>query len=243
MTVEGHRLEVSLVDEIDYFPTLDTDTRSYLIGDLDSISSYINLQAAGGELRPNEIWLSTEGDGAERTRLLDMLNDDRPFGNREVHDRSEVLSNSRVDPLVDAGWKALLFVAFVAVFVLSGIGFLVHAYVSFKGREVQFALMRTIGFTMGQLMTLVFVEQVLVIGTGLALGTWMGGRLGAIIMPFLGHDDQGVQVLPPFVNQISWDTLAITYAAMGLLFAFIIAGIMWFVRRISLQRILRLGEM
>jgi putative ABC transport system permease protein len=144
---------------------------------------------------------------------------------------------------VDAGWSALLFVAFAAVLVLSGIGFLVHAYVSFKGREVQFALMRTIGFTMGQLMTLVFVEQVLVIGTGLALGTWMGGRLGATVMPFLGHDDQGVQVLPPFVMQTNWDALAITYAAMGVLFAVIIAGVLWFVRRISLQRILRLGEM
>ena len=245
VSVRGHRLRVELVDKVDYFPTLDTNNESYLIGDLDSISSYVNLQGTGAELRPNEIWLSTDGDGdgAERTRLLATLNDDRPFSNREVHDRSEALSNSLVDPLVDAGWKALLFMAFAAVFVLSGIGFLVHAYVSFKGREVQFALMRTIGFTMGQLMTLVFVEQVLVIGTGLALGTWMGGRLGATIMPFLGHDDQGLQVLPPFVNQISWDTLAITYAAMGLLFAVIIAGVIWFVRRISLQRILRLGEM
>ena len=243
VSVQGHRLRVKLVDKVDYFPTLDTNNESYLIGDLDSISSYVNLQGTGGELRPNEIWLSTEGDGAERSRLLDMLNDDQPFTSRVVHDRSEVLSNSRVDPLVDAGWKALLFVAFAAVFVLSGIGFLVHAYVSFKGREVQFALMRTIGFTMGQLMTLVFVEQVLVIGTGLALGTWMGGRLGATVMPFLGHDDQDLQVLPPFVIQVNWDTLAITYAAMGLLFAFIIAGVIWFVRRIPLQRTLRLGEM
>jgi ABC-type antimicrobial peptide transport system permease subunit len=243
VTVQGHRLNVSLVDEIDYFPTFDTDKKSYLIGDLDSIFGYVNLQATGAELRPNEIWLSTEGDSAERSQLLDMLNDDQPFANRVVHDRLEALSNSRADPLVDAGWKALLFVAFAAVFVLSGIGFLVHAYVSFKGREVQFALMRTIGFTMGQLMTLVFIEQALVIGTGLALGTWMGGRLSATVMPFLGHDDRGIQVLPPFVNQITWDTLAITYAAMGLLFAFIVAGVIWFLRRLSLQRILRLGEM
>jgi hypothetical protein len=143
-----------------------------------------------------------------------------------------------VDPLVDAGWKALVFVAFGAVFVLCGIGFLVHAYVLFKGREVQFALMRTIGFTMGQLVTLIYVEQVLMIGTGLALDTWMGGRLGATVMPFLGHDDQGVQVLLPFAIQTDWDTLAITFAAMGVLFAVIIAGAVWFA-----HRIMRLGEM
>jgi len=134
-------------------------------------------------------------------------------------------------------------VAFAAVFILSGLGFLVHAYVSFKGREVQFALMRTIGFTMKQLITLVFLEQALVIGVGLALGTWMGQRLGATMMPFLSHDDQGVQILPPFVIEINWGTLAITYAAMAVLFALIIFGVILFVRRISLQRILRLGEM
>ena len=207
VTVQGHRLNVSLVDEIDYFPTLDTTNKSYLIGDLASISGYVNLEATGNEFKPNEIWLSTQGDGAERSRLLDKLIDDQPFANRDIHDRSELLSNSRVDPLVDAGWKALLFVAFAAVVVLSGVGFLVHAYVSFKGRQAQFALMRTIGVTMGQLMTVVFVEQVLVIGTGLALGTRMGGRLGATVMPFLGNDDRAFRCYrpsPPRPAGIRW---------------------------------------
>ena len=102
--------------------------------------------------------------------------------------------------------------------------------------------MRTVGFSMRQLSTLVLLEQVLVIGAGLALGTWMGGRLGATMMPFLGHDDSGTRVLPPFVVDVNWGTLAIMYVAMGLLFAVIIAGVIILVRRISLQRILRLGE-
>jgi hypothetical protein len=39
VTVHDHRLNVSLVDKIDYFPALDTNNDSYLIGDLESISS------------------------------------------------------------------------------------------------------------------------------------------------------------------------------------------------------------
>ena len=96
---------------------------------------------------------------------------------------------------------------------------------------------------MGQLTTLVLLEQVLVMGAGLALGTWMGGRLGATMMPFLGHNDQGTQVLPPFVVDVNWQTLAVTYVAMAIVFAIIITGVIFMVRRISLQRILRLGEM
>ncbi len=242
VTAQGHRMDVTLTGEVNYFPTLSTLTKSYLLTDLASMSAYANLEATGGELRPNEVWISTNGSPDRRERLISLLEDNRPYTVREVHDRAQVMADSTVDPLVEAGWRALLFVAFASVLILSGLGFMVHAYVSFRSREIQFALMRTVGFSMSQLTTLVLLEQLLVMGAGLALGTWMGGRLGATMMPFLGHDDKGTQVLPPFVIDINWETLAITYAAMALVFAIIITGMIFLVRRISLQRILRLGE-
>ena len=70
-----------------------------------------------------------------------------------------------------------------------------------------------------------------------------GGRLGAIIMPFLGHDDWGGQVLPPFVLEVNWGALLITYFFMLAVFALITFGIIWLIHRISVQRMLRLGEM
>ena len=150
---------------------------------------------------------------------------------------------SQSDPLVEAGWRALLFIAFGAVLALSCMGFLVHAYVSFRNRALQFALLRTVGLSGNQLLSLVWLEQLLVIVVGLALGSWMGGRLGATVMPFLGHTEQGAQTLPPFQVDLNWTTLMFTYGAMGLFFAVIIVGVIMFVRRISLQRVLRLGEM
>jgi hypothetical protein len=243
VSVAGHRVPVRIEQVIDYFPTMDAVNDGFLIADLDSVLRYTNLDARGSELKPNEIWLQTETGGADRQRLVEWLEDDQPFPNRAVHDRAEILASSQVDPLVDAGWRALLFIAFAAVLVLSAIGFLVHAYVSFRNREVQFALMRTIGFSVRQLITLVWLEQALVIAAGMALGTWMGGRLGETIMPFLGHDERGAEILPPFVLQVNWTTLAVTYAAMAVVFAIITVGVIWFIRKISLQRILRLGEM
>ncbi|MCI0437507.1 MAG: ABC transporter permease [Chloroflexi bacterium] len=246
VSVSGHRLLVRIVDSVDYFPTLDTaDTNEtgFLISDLESLVKYTNLETTTSELRPNEVWISTNGNGAERERLKATLADGRPFSIRGVIDRNEMLAESQVDPLVKAGWRALLFMAFGAVLILSALGFLVHAYVSFRERQLQFALMRTIGFSLRQLVALVWLEQALVIAAGMALGTWMGGRLGEIIMPFLAHDDTGGRVLPPFILQVNWVTLAVTYAAMTLAFVIIITGVVWFIRRISLQRILRLGEM
>jgi ABC-type antimicrobial peptide transport system permease subunit len=163
------------------------------------------------------------------------------FSSRVIHDRVQRLARSQVDPLVEAGWRALLFIAFGAVLILSCLGFLVHAYVSFRNRQLEFALLRTVGFSIRQLTVMVWLEQMLVIGTGLALGTWMGGRLGEIIMPFLGHDDWGDQVIPPFVMKVNWGALLITYAIMAVVFAGITLALIWLIHRISLQRTLRLG--
>ena len=188
--------------------------------------------------------INGSGNGSERAALVaEMRNEGEPFQSRAVHDRVEELEASAVDPLVQAGWRALLFMAFGAVLILSCLGFLVHSYVSFREREMQFGLMRTVGFSMRQLVTLVWLEQAIVIGAGMALGAEMGRRLGAIIMPFLSHNDRGTQVLPPFVLEIDWGVLAITYGFMIAVFTAIILGMIWFIRRISLQRILRLGEL
>ena len=243
VSVASHRLHVRLAEAIDYFPTLDTINKSYLIADLNSLSRYANLESAVRELMPNEVWLSKAANGHDPEKLIQRLNDNEPFSTRTVHNREETLADFQSDPLVVAGWRALLFLAFSAVLILSGLGFLAHAYVSFRNREVQFALMRTLGFSLKQLITLVWVEQALVIGAGMALGTWMGGRLGAIIMPFLGHDDRGSQVLPPFIIEVNWGALVMIYVAMALVFAVIILGVVWFINKISLQRVLRLGEM
>jgi hypothetical protein len=90
---------------------------------------------------------------------------------------------------------------------------------------------------------MVWLEQLLVITVGMALGTWMGGRLGAIIMPFLGHDDWGGRVMPPFAMEVNWGTLLVTYGVMIVIFAAITSGLVWLIHRISLHRTLRMGEM
>ena len=96
---------------------------------------------------------------------------------------------------------------------------------------------------MRQLTMMVWLEQALVIVAGMALGTWDGRQLGAIIMPFLGHDDWGGRVVPPFVMATNWGALLLTYAAMAFVFAVISLGIICWCRGISLHRVLRLGEM
>ncbi len=239
----GRPMKVILVDTVEFFPTLDSYRDRFLLADLDAVRARANLGTARGEMTPNEVWLTTDDPtGEARAPLLERFDDDKPFPVTKVIDSEANLELAQADPLVLAGWRALLLIAFGTILILSSLGFLVHAYISFRNRELQFALMRTMGFSTRQLVSLMWMEQALVIAVGMALGTWMGGRLGATIMPFLGHDDRGGQVLPPFVIEVGWQNLIVTYAAMLFIFAVIILGVIWFIQRMSLSRVLRLGD-
>ena len=73
------------------------------------------------------------------------------------------------------------------------------------------------------------------------LGTWMGSRLGATIIPFLGHDDFGGRVIPPFIMVIDWTALLITYAVMLVIFAVITLALIILMPHISGSHISRLS--
>ena len=242
VSISGRRLNVRIADTVDFFPTLDSYDDKFLVADLAAVRAHANLGMARGEITPNEMWLRTDSTGDDRAALIERLRNGRPFQIGRAIDTETDLAVAQIDPLVLAGWRALLLIAFGAILVLSSLGFLVHAYISFRNRELQFALMRTMGFSTRQLVSLMWLEQALVIAVGMALGTWMGGRLGETVMPFLSHDERGGRALPPFVIEVGWQNLLVTYVAMGVIFTAIILGVIWFIRRMSLSRVLRLGD-
>ncbi len=239
--VSGHRIPILIAGVVDLFPTVTARDGSYLVTDIWALAGYANMSALGNALTANQVWVVSSTSGAERSMLVeDLQNLGGPA--TVVFDRERRLEETRVDPLVNAGWRSLLFLSFAAVLILSCIGFLVHAYVSYRNRLVQFALMRTVGVSVSQLITMVWVEQAMVVAVGMALGTWMGARLGAVIMPFLGHDDWGDRVVPPFTTEVDWAALLATYGLMFAAFAVITLGLVWLIRRISVHSVLRLGD-
>ena len=245
VSVDRARIPVSIVGSVELFPTVSSDLKPYLIADISALNAFATSGVADQPFLPEDLWIASSTTGAARESLLESISSLEGFGSVTVLDREERFraKDASVDPLVEAGWRALLFIAFSAVLLLSCLGFLVHAYSSFRSRQVQFAIMRTTGLSGRQLMMMMWLEQTVIIAVGLALGTWMGSRLGATIMPFLGHDDFGGKVVPPFVMVIDWGALVITYAVMLVIFAVITLALIMLIRRLSLARILRIGEL
>ncbi|MEE8045329.1 MAG: ABC transporter permease [Dehalococcoidia bacterium] len=259
IAMDGTPIKISVRDIIEYFPTLALNEEPFLIADFDAIHERLNVTRTVGDRQPTEFWIATDFGSqllaSEEGILESNFEDDptvatvqsrlsslriRPGSN--TTDRTEELASVAFDPLVSAGWRALLGIAFFTVLVVSAVGFLVHARVSFEGRRAELALLRTIGLSMKQLLFLVVMEQVMVIGVAVALGIFMGARMGETIMPYLASSGENAVVVPPMAVQIDWFGFGVTFGLLGLVFLAVIGVILISVYRMSIHRIMRMGE-
>ncbi len=261
VSIDNERTTLRVVDTIDYFPTLNPDASSFVIMDYDAAHNLVNARRHTGERLPNELWLKTEagvpsieqletmkdeaGDSAIRysatstvQRNLELLR----VRTGPVNDRLNLLAGVSVDPLVSEGWRALLGVAFVTVLIVSAVGFVVHTRVAFRRRLAEFALLRTIGLSMRQLLFLVLLEQIIVVGVAVAIGVFMGTRLGDTIIPYLARSGQDASVVPPMTLEIYWTGFATTFGLLALVFVVVITISLVSVYNMAIHRVMRMGE-
>ena len=237
--IPGQFIPVSIDGVVDYFPTLYPDQKPFLILNYDRLAAF--GLASNNRLYPNEVWLGLTTDKELRMTTVQELKGPE-FRTDKFFDRQEMLAVQKADPLVAAGWGGILLIAFVGVVLVSGLGFVVYAYLAAKGRHLEFAVLRTLGFSWRQIISLVCFEQILVIGLGMGIGTLLGNRLSRIMMPFLQVTEKGEAVVPPFVLVTDWTTIGIAYAILTIAFVVTISLVVLFFSRVALHRALRMGD-
>ena len=126
--------------------------------------------------------------------------------------------------------------------LVSGLGFVVFAYLSARSRQLEFAILRTLGFSLRQIIGLISLEQIFVIGTGMGIGTLLGMQLSTVMMPFLQITEMGQRVLPPFVQVVDWLTIGVAYIVLAVAFLTTIALVILFFSKVAIHRALRIGE-
>jgi putative ABC transport system permease protein len=240
--VPGQFIPAVIEAAVNYFPTLDPDVKGFALANIDRLTSIRNL-AIGGKvgLYPNEIWLDVTHDPDAREAAVETLTSPR-YRAREFYDQEAMIAKSKADPLVAAGWGGILLIAFLGVILVSGLGFVVYAYLSARGRQLEFAILRTVGFSLRQIIGLICLEQIFVIGSGMGIGTLLGMRLSGVMMPFLQLTERGQRVLPPFVPVIDWLTIGIAYMILAVAFIITVSLVVLYFSRTAIHRALRIGE-
>ena len=228
-----------LAGVFDYFPTAEISPtgNGFAIVNLDRLTVGINSGPVQQPLMPNEAWYASSAPEALRIAL-----EDESVGAQLVLDLDTELLTQQEDPLVAAGWKGILAIAFGAVLLLSAIGFLVYSYLTAQQRALEFAILRTLGFSRWQIFSVVAFEHVFVIVAGMGLGTVVGLRVGRLMMDFLATDERGREVLPPFVLGVSWPSVFVAWSILGAVFVVTIGAVVLLYFRLQVHRALRLGD-
>ncbi len=232
---------VTIMGSFELFPTWDPGgNRSLIIADRDYLFYRVNRNpTTAGSIAPTEIWIEpTDQEGLTQLRRWLELS---PPWLHTPYDVDAIRNLQDEDPLVAAGWEGLLFLTFIAIVLLSALGFLVASVLVAQQQQGEFAVLRTMGFSLPQVLLVVGVEKLLIIFVSMALGTLVGLQLGTMMLEFVGFIETGETVLPPFVTVTDWATIGSAYGVLGLVFLGAIAIIVALYMRMTIGQVLRIG--
>ena len=236
-----HGMLVKVAAEVDYFPTLDPQERPFAVVDLARFNQAILRYSPRPSRGANELWLSGGGNPIDPQLVLETLrqNDVTP---REVLHGPTMVAQQLEQPLVNAGWGALLVLMFLAVALASASGLILFSHLDATERQTEYALLRTLGTSRFQMQKIVWASLFAMVISGVALGTLLGWLLGSSLIPLMEVVEVGTKVTPTLVFTTDWQRLLISYAILAAVTCICGLWLTWLTGKLRLHQVLRMGE-
>ena len=255
--VSTYSVLVNIVGVVKHFPTLDPREKPFIIMDLGRFEAASNRHSPIPLAGANEIWVAlasgpgpsagdpgTTGNTGVTADAGQVVESMRELGIRvrDIYDSAAMVS-ARVDqPLVNAGWGALLVLLFLAVTLASASGVMLFSFLDTKERQTEFALLRTLGSTGGQLRGIVWFNLFVIVVCGVALGTWVGQLIGVSILPLMEVAEEGKRITPPMAFTTDWPSLIVSYVVLAVVTLGTVVWLAWLTAKIQVQQVLRMGD-
>ncbi len=223
----GYRV-VGVIDDI---PSVDAKA-PVMITQLDLVRPVINQAATATDFfDQNEIWLALpdrEPSAALERAVADI------GGVENVVWAWDRYGEIQREPLPSAV-AGMLFAGFWISLLLSLLDFAFYLVVTARQRLFTFGVLRSLGWNSGHIWRLLFIEQVALITPALIIGSMIGAALAYLLLPFLALVGQEPLRIP-------WLQLAAMLAILALSFTALMGIAAIFLRRMSVNQVLRLGE-
>ncbi len=217
------------------FPTLAASVGGVVV-DLPTYAA-AEWMADGTILEPTEWWLDVDGPSAPiATRLVAP-----PFSSEAVVDRAARARALSTDP-VALGISGALYIGFAAAAIFAVIGFAVSSAISAAERKTEFAVLRSVGLSRGQLSGALALEGGLTACLALAAGTALGLLLAWFVLPYVSLSGEGGRPFPDVIVHFPWRTAALLEGALLLSLAIVVAVEIRVLARVRLAPALRAGE-
>jgi predicted lysophospholipase L1 biosynthesis ABC-type transport system permease subunit len=241
VSVSSQTVPVHIVEQVEFFPTLDPYDEDFLVVNLHRLQERGNLLSPGSEFLPNEMWLAA-GDTQAAAAQLGETFQGLPISLRKPLDRQELLATAQVDPFIMGGWTGWLLLAFVTTSVVSAAGFVTYAVFGLERRQGSVAVLESLGMSSRQVLGAVAVEFLFLLVAGGLLGALMGSWLGSLLLPFLDITGSGEAAVPPLVVARTWGAVSLVYLGIAGVFGLLLAFVLRWFSRLALQRVLKLEE-
>ncbi len=238
MKLAGREVVVIIMDTVKNFPTMSERTDRFVITDVGLLLGHVNVLSSVYAEEPNEVYIRTaSGDDRQVEELAEELG--RNLFVRTM-DRVTLIEETNVSPAMSAGWRALAFFALVVSVAAAAAGYVSYLILSDRRRRVEAAFLRSFGLSGRQLISLIAFEQIAIIATALALGTWAGFRMSLLIVSPLAESEAGGSIVPPILIITDWTLLAPVYAALFAVFLSILVVVSLRALRVDLGAVARM---
>ncbi len=238
-----------VVGQFDAFPTYDPqiDAPIVIVDRSAMIERIYGSASAGVSLAvEDELWIA-----APLSRWRSLLFESSTTGSAETGEDNaafealltleQVREDLAADPLIVAAWNGVFIGALAAVTIASAFGLVVLTSVTAQARRVEFAVCRSVGMSMRQILAMIALEQLIVIAIGLGAGLIVGTQAGAVLLDFFAITPDGRNVVPPLQLIVDWRSVGMLFGGITGLFALNLGAFLWFLRRLELHGALRLA--
>jgi FtsX-like permease family len=234
--LDGLLRRMDVVGTISSFPTESPD-RPLMLADLSTLG-LIRYASALGTQGATEWWLATEdGQGAAVAEQIDR----GPYAQGPVVARDDVARGLATDP-VALGIIGALSLGFIVAGLFAAIGLVVSASVSARQRRTEFALLRALGLSSGQLSGWLWLENAAIVAVSLAAGVGLGLLIGWVALPFVTVTQQATTPFPPPIVRTPWLSIGVLVAVAAIALGVTVLILGRVLRHIGIGSVLRMGE-
>ncbi|MCH7800327.1 MAG: ABC transporter permease [Chloroflexi bacterium] len=227
VNIMGRLIPVRIMDTVDYFPTMDPSRNGFLIIDLDNVLRHLNILSPASSVRPNELFISEVPGAEEEVRRVALR---LAPSNDMVHDRATLIEAVRLDPLITAGWKAMVLLAVGVILFSAAMGYITYLISFADQSRSEMGFLHALGLSKRQMAWLLAAEHLVIAALGLIIGTAAGFAMSNIMVSAVAVTETGDPVLPPFVMTTNWAIMGPIYVALALIFT---GALFWLTRTTS----------
>lgn len=191
------------------------------------------------QLEPYEVWLKL-ADGATSEELYaDITAKKMPV--EWLVDSSQLLIAEKNEPQLQ-GMNGALTLGFIIIMIMTIIGFLIYWILSIKSRTLQFGILRAMGVTFKEIIGIIGYEQILVSGVSIAIAFVIGGMASDLFVPLFQMMYDVVDQIPPFFVSAAGSDYVKIYAIIVLMLGGGFAILGHIIKKININKALKLGE-